>query len=232
MRLGTRRLLMLTIPSPNRSMLAALDNREKLALGTNPYGPVPKLFEDCVACATDYLIERHGGPVWDAESFARLRDRVREDLGEAAETAVKLAAVILGSAHELDRRLRGTAALSLLPSLNDARAQLAGLVRPGFISDTGFEQLAQLPRYLRALGHRLDKLADEPYRDQANLARIQQLDDEYAAALARVPRGRRPSPELRQARWMLEELRVSLFAQQIGTAYPVSEKRVRKALGV
>jgi len=231
MQLGTRRLLMLTIPSPARTMLAALDNREKLALGTNPYGPVPKLFEDCVACATDYLIERHGGPVWDAESFARLRDKVREDLGETAVTAVKLAASILASAHELDRRLRGTVSLSLLPSLNDARAQLSGLVRPGFISETGFEQLAQLPRYLRALGYRLDKMTDEPYRDQSNLARIQQLESEYAAALARVPRGRRPGSELRQARWMLEELRVSLFAQQIGTAYPVSEKRVRKALG-
>jgi ATP-dependent helicase HrpA len=231
MRLGTRRLLLLTIPSPARSMLGALDNREKLALGTNPYGPVPKLFEDCVACAVDYLIDRHGGPVWDAEGFARLRDSVRADLAEAAETAVKLAAAILGASHELDRRLRGAATLSLLPSLNDARAQLDGLVRPGFISETGFEQLAQLPRYLRALGYRLDKLPDDPYRDQANLAKIQQLQDEYAAALARVPRGRRPDAQLRQARWMLEELRVSLFAQQIGTAYPVSEKRVRKALG-
>jgi ATP-dependent helicase HrpA len=230
MRLGTRRLLMLTIPSPARSMLAALDNREKLALGTNPYGPVPKLFEDCVACAVDYLIDRHGGPVWDADGFARLRDKVREDLAETAETAVKLAAAILASAHELDRRLRGTASLSLLPSLNDARTQLAELARPGFISETGFEQLAQLPRYLRALGYRLDKMTDDPYRDQSNVAKIQQLQAEYEDALGRVPRGRRPSPELRQARWMLEELRVSLFAQQIGTAYPVSEKRVRKAL--
>jgi ATP-dependent helicase HrpA len=230
MRLGTRRLLMLTIPSPNRSMLAALDNREKLALGTNPYGPVPKLFEDCVACATDYLMDRYGGPVWDADGFARLRDQVRADLAETAETVVKQAAAILGASHELDRRLRGSASPSLLASLTDARRQLAGLVRPGFISDTGYEQLAQLPRYLRALGQRLDKMADDPYRDQANLARIQQLEDEYEAALARVPRGRRPGPGLRQARWMLEELRVSLFAQQLGTAYPVSEKRVRKAL--
>ncbi|WP_349262260.1 ATP-dependent RNA helicase HrpA [Actinocrinis sp.] len=230
-RLGTRRLLMLTVPSPTRSMLAALDNREKLALGTNPYGPVPKLFENCVACATDYLIDRHGGVVWDAEGFARLRDEVREELAETAETVVKLAAAVLAAAHELDRRLRGTVSLSLLPSFNDARAQLAGLVRPGFIAETGYEQLAHVPRYLRALSYRLDKMVDEPYRDQANLAKIQQLEGEYEAAVARVPRGHRPGAELLRARWMLEELRVSLFAQQIGTAYPVSEKRVRKALG-
>jgi ATP-dependent helicase HrpA len=231
MRLGTRRLLLLNVVSPTRSMLAVLDNREKLALGTNPYGPVPKLFEDCVACAADYLIDRHGGPAWDAEGFAQLRDKVRAELAETAESVVKLAAQILAASHELDRRLRGAASLSLLPSLNDARGQLARLVRPGFISETGYEQLAQLPRYLRALSYRLDKMADDPYRDQANLAKMQQLEEEYEAALARVPRGRRPDAQLLQARWMLEELRVSLFAQQLGTAYPVSEKRVRKALG-
>ncbi|MBS2965135.1 ATP-dependent RNA helicase HrpA [Actinocrinis puniceicyclus] len=231
MRLGTRRLLLLNVVSPTRSMLAVLDNREKLALGTNPYGPVPKLFEDCVACAADYLIERHGGPAWDKDAFTRLRDKVREELAECAETVVKLAAAILAPAHELDRRLRGPASLSLLPSLNDARAQLASLVRPGFISQTGYEQLAQLPRYLRALGYRLDKMTDDPYRDQANLTKVQQLEAEYAAALQRVPRGRGPDQQLRQARWMLEELRVSLFAQQMRTAYPVSEKRIRKALG-
>src|ERR1051326_5399933 len=102
-------------------MLAAMEMREKLALGTNPYGPVPKLFEDCVACATDYLIDRHGGVAWDAAGFAQLREKVRADLAEVAETVVKLAAAILASSHELERRLRGTATLSLLPSLNDAR---------------------------------------------------------------------------------------------------------------
>jgi ATP-dependent helicase HrpA len=126
--------------------------------------------------------------------------------------------------------MRGTVSPSLLAALTDARRQLDGLVRPGFIADSGYEQLAHLPRYLRALGYRLDKMTDDPYRDQANMARIQQLEQEYEAALARVPRGRRPGPDLRQARWMLEELRVSLFAQQMGTAYPISEKRVRKAL--
>jgi ATP-dependent helicase HrpA len=231
MRLGTRRLLMLTTASPTRSMLAVLDNREKLALGTNPYGPVPKLFEDCVACAVDHLIDRHGGPAWDADGFARLRDSVRGDLGETAEAAVKLAATILAAAHELDRRLRGSASLSLLSSLNDARAQLARLVQPGFISETGLEQLAQLPRYLRALAYRLDKMADDPYHDQSGLARIQHAEAEYEAALARVPKGRRPGADLQRARWMLEELRVSLFAQQLGTAFPVSEKRVLKVLG-
>ncbi|HEY3873096.1 MAG TPA: ATP-dependent RNA helicase HrpA [Actinocrinis sp.] len=227
---GTRRLLLLTIPSPTKAMLAVLDYKEKLALGDNPYGPVPALFEDCVACAADHLVERNGGPVWDAGSFDRLRDAVRADLAEHAETVVKQAAAILVAAHEIDRRLKAPAALALLPSLTDARAQLAELVKRGFIAETGYAQLPRIPHYLRALSHRLDKMADDPYRDQANLDAVERLRDEYEAALARVPRGRRPGPALRQVRWMLEEFRVSLFAQQLGTAYPVSEKRIRKAL--
>jgi len=227
---GTRRLLLLTLPSPVKSMLAALDNREKLALGHNPYGPVPALFEDCLVCAVDYLIEREGGPVWDGEAFAVLRDKVRADLADVAEQALRHAAAILDLAHQLERRLKGTTSLSLLPSLSDIQNQLAGLTSRGFISSAGYLQLAQFPRYLRAIDYRLTKLPDEPYRDQLNLVTVEQLRREYDEALERVPRGTRPSAELRQVRWMLEELRVSLFAQQLGTAYPISEKRIRKAI--
>lgn len=73
-------------------------------------------------------------------------------------------------------------------------------------------------------------MKDDPYRDQINLAKVQQLRREYEDAIARVPRGRRPGPELRQARWLIEEFRVSLFAQQLGTSTTVSEKRIRKLL--
>jgi ATP-dependent helicase HrpA len=228
--LGVRRLLLLGIPSPVKLMLNSLDNREKLALGHNPYGSAVALFEDCVVCAADHLLEQHGGVVWDETAFAALRERVRADLAETAEAAVKQAARIVGTAHELDRRLTGTVSLALLPSLTDVKAQLAALVHPGFISETGFEQLSHVPRYLRAIEYRLDRMAEDSRRDQSNLARVGQLQEEYHAALARVPRGRRPGPELREVRWMLEEFRVSVFAQQLGTAYPISDKRIRKAL--
>ena len=231
MHFGVRRLLLLTIPSPVKTMLAALDNKQKLALGTNPYGPVPALFEDCVACAADYLMERAGGPVWDAEGFAALREKVRADLPEIAEDALTIVAETLIASHELDRRMKGSTTLGLLPSLTDVKTQLANLLPKGFISTTGYEQLRQLPRYLRAIGYRLDKMKDDPYRDQVNLAKVAVLQREYEDALARVPRGRRPGPELRQARWLIEEFRVSLFAQQMGTATTVSEKRIRKLLG-
>lgn len=230
MRLGVRRLLLLNIPSPVKSMLGALDNRQKLALGTNPYGPVPALFEDCVACAADYLMDRAGGPVWDAEGFAVLRDKVRQDLAEIAQDALETVADTLAAAHQIERSMRGTTSLGLLPSLTDVQTQLAELLPKGFISATGYEQLRHLPRYLRAIAYRLEKMKDDPYRDQLNMEKAQQLRREYEDALARVPRGRRPGPELHQARWLIEEFRVSLFAQQLGTATTVSEKRIRKLL--
>ncbi len=231
MRLGVRRLLLLNIPSPVKPMLAALDNKQKLALGTNPYGPVPLLFEDCVACAADYLMDRAGGPVWDEAGFAALREKVRADLVETAESALTIVADTLAAAHELDRRMKGTVSLALLPSLTDVKTQLAELLPKGFISATGYEQLRHLPRYLRAIGYRLDKMNEDPHRDVLNMSKVQQLQREYEDALSRVPRGRRPSAELHQARWLIEEFRVSVFAQQIGTATPVSEKRIRKLLG-
>jgi ATP-dependent helicase HrpA len=230
MRLGVRRLLLLTIPSPVKTMLAALDNKQKLALGTNPYGPVPLLFEDCVACAADYLMDQNGGPAWDAAGFAALREKVRADLADTAENTLTIVADTLAAAHELDRRMKGSTTLGLLPSLTDVKTQLAHLLPKGFISTTGYEQLRHLPRYLRAIAYRLDKMKDDPYRDQVNLAKVAVLQGEYEDALARVPRGRRPGPQLHQARWLIEEFRVSLFAQQIGTAGTVSEKRIRKLL--
>jgi ATP-dependent helicase HrpA len=230
MHLGVRRLLLLTIPSPVKVMLAALDNKQKLALGTNPYGPVPLLFEDCVACAADYLMEQAGGPVWDDAGFAALREKVRADLPETAQNVLLIVSETLAAAHVLERRLKGTVTLGLLPSLTDAGSQLARLLPKGFICATGYEQLRHLPRYLRALAYRLEKMAQDPYRDQANTAKAAQLEREYEDALARVPKGRRPSAQLRQARWLIEEYRVSLFAQQIGTATTVSEKRIRKLL--
>jgi ATP-dependent helicase HrpA len=228
--LGVRRLLLLTIPSPVRLMLNGLDNQEKLALGHSPYPGAADLFEDCVVCAADHLLARHGGVVWDEAGFAALREKVRADLAETAQEAVRRAARILGASHGLEQRLRGTVSLALLPSFTDVRAQLGDLVGRDFVSRTGFDQLHEIPRYLRAIGYRLDRMAEDPRRDQANLARISQLQDEYAAALERLARGRRPDPQLARVRWMLEEFRVSVFAQQFGTAYPVSEKRIRGSL--
>nr|WP_243708501.1 ATP-dependent RNA helicase HrpA [Actinomadura sp. GC306] len=228
--LGTRRLILLNAPSPVKLIQSRLTNKGKLALSHNPHGSVAALFEDCVTAAADRLIAEAGGPAWDEDGYRALYDRVRADLHDATAQITGLVERILAEAHEVDRRLRGTASLTLVPALTDIRGNLAALIHPGFVTATGWGRLPDLPRYLRALQIRLDKLPENPGRDRLLAQQAGVLAQEYEHALRRLPPTRREEEPARQIRWMLEELRVSLFAQQLGTRFPVSDKRIRKAM--
>ncbi|NEA24473.1 ATP-dependent RNA helicase HrpA [Actinomadura bangladeshensis] len=228
--LGTRRLILLNAPSPVKLIQGRLTNKGKLALSHNPHGSVAALFDDCVTAAADRLIAEAGGPAWDEEGFRALYDRVRADLHDATAQIVALVERILAEAHEVDRRLRGTASLTLVPALTDIRGHLGKLIHPGFVTATGWARLHDLPRYLRALQVRLDKLPENPGRDRTLAHQVDVLAQEYEQTLRRLHPSRRDDEPARQVRWMLEELRVSLFAQQLGTRFPVSDKRIRKAM--
>ncbi|GGU05821.1 ATP-dependent RNA helicase HrpA [Actinomadura citrea] len=228
--LGTRRLILLNAPSPVKLIQGRLTNQGKLALSHNPHGSVAALFDDCVTAAADRLIAEAGGPAWDEDGYRALYDRVRADLHDATAQIVGLVERVLAEAHEIDRRLRGTASLTLVPALTDVRGHLGTLVRPGFVTATGWARLPDLPRYLRALQVRLDKLPENPGRDRMLAHQVEVLTQEYDQTLRRLHPARREEEPARQIRWMLEELRVSLFAQQLGTRFPVSDKRIRKAM--
>jgi ATP-dependent helicase HrpA len=110
------------------------------------------------------------------------------------------------------------------------RAQLSRLIYSGFVTATGYRRLPQLTRYLRGIERRLDKLPENPARDAVSMAVAQRTEQAYRQAVADLPATRRNDPDVTDARWMLEELRVSLFAQTLGTLAPVSENRVLAAL--
>lgn len=228
--LGTRRLILLNAPSPVKLIQGRLTNKGRLALSHNPHGSVAALFDDCVTAAADRLIAEVGGPAWDEDGFRALYDRVRADLHDATAQIVGLVERILAEAHEADRRLRGTTSLTLVPALTDIRGRLAALIHPGFVTATGWARLPDLPRYLRALQVRLDKLPENPGRDRMLAHQVGVLAQEYEQTLRRLHPSRREEEPARQIRWMLEELCVSLFAQQLGTRFPVSDKRIRKAM--
>jgi len=103
-------------------------------------------------------------------------------------------------------------------------------VYPGFVADTGTERLRDLPRYLTAMLRRLDRLAENPARDRERTEAVGQVEREYRQLLDQVPAGHTVPAGLRDVRWMLEELRVNYFAQSLGTPYPVSDKRIYRAL--
>ncbi|MEU6231481.1 ATP-dependent RNA helicase HrpA [Kitasatospora sp. NPDC047058] len=227
---GTRRLLVLSTNSPAKSIQGRLGNQAKLALSYNPHGSVPALFEDVVACATDRLMTLAGGPAWDEAAFGKLHDKVRADLYDlSADTTLKTATALIAF-HKASTRLKSVSSPVLLSAVNDVRLHLASLVHPGFVTETGWQRLPDLKRYLLAVDRRLEALPNHPQRDAQQLLKVQQVQQEYGELLAAVPAGREPSPEVRAIRWMIEELRVSFFAQSLGTPTPVSEKRITKAM--
>jgi ATP-dependent helicase HrpA len=223
---GTRRLVLLNSPSPVKFLQSKLSNQAKLVLSNAPHGSVAALLEDCVACAADKLITEAGGPAWDEAGFLRLKDHVRAELSDTTAVVFAHAQRILAAAHEVEARLKSTNSPVLVPALADVRAQLSRLVFPGFVTAAGARRLPDVLRYLRAIERRLERLPEDPYRDRERMQQIQQIEARYVRA-----RDTRPGePKIREVRWMIEELRVSFFAQQLGTAYPVSEKRILKAL--
>jgi ATP-dependent helicase HrpA len=227
---GTRRLLLTVLPSPVRPVVARLSNQAKLTLGHNPHGGVPALLQDCLTCAADRLIAEAGGPAWDEAGFTAVVEKVRPRLADALVDVLHKVELVLAAAQDVERRLQATSSLTLLASLTDARNQLTGLVYPGFVTRTGAARLPDLVRYLRGLQHRLERLPERPGRDREAMSRLDPVVAAHEDLLASLPPARRAAPEVVRLRWMIEELRVGLFAQTIRTAYPVSDKRVLKAI--
>ncbi|WP_026555412.1 ATP-dependent RNA helicase HrpA [Arthrobacter sp. 35W] len=228
MRAGVIRLLALRVPSPDRYVLEHLNNNEKLTFSQNPHGSVTSLIADCALAAIDKLVPAE--LPWTRAEFDALFDKVRAELIDTVFAVTAVVERILSSARRIQKELKAATSLSLISALNDIKGQLELLVYPGFVAKTGFAQLSQLPRYLTAIERRLEKLPSNVARDGANMAIVQRLEDEYDDAVAALAPGKSHSSALEAVRWMIEELRVSLFAVELGTAYSVSEKRIRTAL--
>ncbi|MFD6662906.1 ATP-dependent RNA helicase HrpA [Micromonospora chalcea] len=227
---GTRRLLRLTLPSPAKFLQGRLSNEAKLALSRNPHGSVPELIEDAAGAAIDKLIGDAGGPAWDAEGFAALRDTVRADLVDTVVEVMDRVRRVLAAGYAVEQRLGATRNLAVVAALADIRNQLTGLVHKGFITEAGYARLPDLLRYLTAIERRLDRLPGNPQRDKQQQDRIAVVQKEYQDMLAALPPARRQAAAARQIRWMIEELRVNVFAQALGTPYPVSEQRIYRAM--
>jgi len=228
MRGGVIRLLALRVPAPDRYVLEHLSNTEKLTFSQNPHGSVSALIADCALAAIDKLTPAE--LPWDRDAFDRLYEVVRAELIDTVFSVTAVVERVLASTRRIEKQLKGTTSLALISALNDIRSQLEQLVYPGFVARTGYAQLSQLPRYLTAIEKRLERLPGNVQRDALNMAVVQRLEDDYDDAVSALLPGRRAGRELTQVRWMLEELRVSLFAVELGTAYSVSEKRIRAVL--
>ncbi len=223
---GTRRLLRLRLPSPYKALDRLLSNEAKLALVIGPHGSVANWADDVATAAVDQLLLAAGGPSWTEAGFRAVEASAKAGYGKALHAVASSGAQIAVLIRDVERELAELHAPAFDIARTDLRRQLAALVYPDHLTGLGAERLDDLARYLRAMLVRIDRLREDPRRDTATLARIvplEQRSDHVAATVGW-------SEALDEVIWGLQELRVSLFAQSIGTNGPVSEKRLKAQL--
>ncbi len=233
-RRGIRRLILLNTTVPWPRILGLLSNTQKLALGNNPHGSVPALLDDVLAAAVDAIVSRlPQGPVTSPTEFDAALVAVRQQIVPTVIEVVEYLHPALDAALQVRLALDQMSTPALADLKQDLTVQLDGLIYDGFVADTGLDQLAHLPRYLRGMVHRIEKAPSSPIdlaRDAQRRAEIERVEAERAKVIAALPSTQRGAADVAALRWMTEELRISLFAQPLRTAYPISEKRIYKAM--
>lgn len=228
-RLGVRRLLLIELPSPVKQVLDGLTNAEKLGLAGSPYPSVGELLEDVRSAVVGAAVDARP-PVRDEAAYHALEAEAGRDLEAQVRGVMGDVVRVLDAWRRAEKALSGRADLAVLPALTDMRAQLGRLVHRGFVAEAGVAQLRRFPTYLAALEQRREKLEGQVGRDRQLMDQIADLQGAYLHQVEALPEGRPPGERLRRVRWMLEEYRVSLWAQQLGTPTPVSDQRIRRTL--
>ncbi len=224
---GIRRLLRLAAPSPVKNVERALDTRRRLVLGANPDGSLTALIEDCADAAVDALVRE---PVWTRRDFDALQQRVASSLVPTTLDIVGRVEKVLAAAQQVQVALPAAPPPAQAAAIADVRAQLAALLPPGFVTATGVAHLANLTRYLTAISRRLERLPHAVGADRERMERVHTVQDAYDELQQSLSSSRAAAEDVRDIGRMIEELRVSLWAQQLGTARPVSEQRIYRAI--
>ncbi|MEY4174794.1 MAG: hypothetical protein RI900_1959 [Actinomycetota bacterium] len=214
MRTGVRRLLLIAVPVGKR------------AVGRDTS---TSLLPDCCVAAADAVIHRHGDVPYTRSDFEVLLAAARDELPAEAARLLRLANEVRSAAAGVRSRLDRLVAPAVAAGANDARAQLERLTRDGFVLTAGGARLADVVRYVKAIDHRLARLPEAPQKDAMNLREVAALERRYTELLRRTAR-EDVTAEMVDVGWMLEELRVAVFAQTLGAAKGISATRVGRAL--
>jgi ATP-dependent helicase HrpA len=230
MPLGTRRLLRLTTSSALRGITGGIGTRSRLVLAANPDGGLAELVDDCADAAVDLLLARLGGPAWTRAEFAHHQEAVAASLRESVRSVLADAERVLAAAAAARAALPGPVPPAQTAAVDDVGRQLDRLLPPGFVAAAGVGRLRDLARYLTGIDRRLARLPRDVELDTALMRQVEQVEQAYADLRAALPPTRAAATDVRDIGWLIEELRVSLFAQQLGTSRPVSVQRVFRAI--
>ncbi len=220
---GVRRLLLMAAAPTPAKIDRTLDQRAKMAIVSSQM-EVGAVVADCIEAAVDAVMAR--GPLpWDDSAFGKLERAVRDESPGIAIDALATAADVLAAGERVRKRTRSLTADALRPTIGDVEAHLGRLVSPGFVRRSGTDRLPDVHRYVRGIEYRLDHLAGDVARDQRRMAEVRPLERDYAAAVSGLAR---VDDEARAVAWLLEEYRISVFAQPVGVVGSVSPKRIRR----
>ncbi|GGH88662.1 ATP-dependent RNA helicase HrpA [Pseudomonas fluvialis] len=232
-RRALQRLLLQQLAEPAKYLRGKLPGLTELALLYREMGRPEALVEDILLASLDAcILDGEATLPRDGAALAQLAERKRGDWTSHAERIARLTLDILKLAHGLQKRFKGKIDLAQAMALNDIKQQLANLVYPGFVRETPGEWLKEIPRYLKAIEQRLDKVGSQVQRDRVWTGELSAAWEQYQARAAKHAQEGKRDPQLTLYRWMLEEYRVSLFAQQLGTRMAVSDKRLAKQWSV
>lgn len=235
-KLGLRRLFMLAEKDKVKYLHKHLPNIKTLCLHyanvpespydadtTSPQTPCEQLKTDLIALAIDRCFINNQPLPRSAEAFAQRLENKRADLIQIASQLAQAVTEPLAGYHSIAKQLSGRLPMTAMHAVKDIREQLNHLVYKGFVHDTPDEILSRLPFYFKAIGLRLDKLKTDPVKDRQRENEVTRHWQRYLKAQQHTG-----PEELQHYRWMIEEFRISVFAQEVGTAYPVSDKRLEK----
>lgn len=225
---GVRALLMKRFAQQARYLRRGLEGLDRLAIDYRDVDTADAFKREFAAAVFDHVFLADDLP-YDAQAWSQRCAQGGEALIPTGERLRDRVSAILQRYRRVQRALKGEIGLAVVDSYQDCRQQLAGLIYPGFLLHTPVDRFAELPRYLEAMEKRLQRLERDPNRDQACLAVIQPHQRRLDQTLERHQRRAIRDPALRQVRWMIEEYRVSLFAQELGTRERVSEKRLAQS---
>ena len=221
-------MLLLAIPSPVSYVQKHLTHTEKLTLAQSPYRTTTELFADCMAVCIDAVVDDR--EIWTRTQFETIRDQISATIMDALFQTVSLLTKVIVGSRDAEKAIKAASNIAMLSPLADAREQLSALVYPGFASATGLAQLRRLPVYLAGIVHRIGKLGENLGRDRVWMTEVQTATARFELAGGSLPLAPNSKVSLERARWLLEELRLSLFAQHLGTAEPVSLQRIVRVL--
>ena len=223
---GVSRLILLSIPSPVKYLQQKLPNKAKLGLYFNPFGSINDLLDDCIVAGCQFLVNEYGELPRTQQNFEACKEHVRAEIADCVLSAAIKVERVLNLAHDVRKKMKGKMSLNVVQSQGDIKAQLESLVFKGFVTQAGYQRLDDIARYLTAMERRLEKLHIDPNQDRLKMLDVEKVQKALDSVVAQQPKGQPLRKELVQGYWMIEELRVSLFAQNLKTPFPISSKRI------